>query len=80
VAHNEFYRQHIPEYMLRHKVKPGMTGWAQVHGLRGETDTLDKMCRRVEYDLYYIRHWSLLLDIHILLQTVRVLLRTGDAY
>ncbi|MFY7939821.1 MAG: undecaprenyl-phosphate glucose phosphotransferase [Burkholderiaceae bacterium] len=70
VAHNEYYKQHLPRYMLRHKVKPGITGWAQVHGLRGETDTLEKMEKRVEYDLYYIEHMSLWLDLKIMVMTV----------
>ena len=70
VAHNEKYRRLIGEYMLRHKVKPGITGWAQVNGWRGETDTLDKMVRRVEHDLAYIREWSLWLDAKILFLTV----------
>jgi Undecaprenyl-phosphate glucose phosphotransferase len=66
VAHNELYRQQIVEYMLRHKVKPGITGWAQVNGWRGETDTLRKMVYRVEHDLHYIRNWSVWLDLQIL--------------
>lgn len=70
VAHNEEYRQIISGYMLRHKVKPGITGWAQVNGWRGETDTLDKMEKRVEYDLNYIRNWSLWWDIKIVFRTV----------
>jgi putative colanic acid biosynthesis UDP-glucose lipid carrier transferase len=70
VAHNELYRNQIVEYMLRHKVKPGITGWAQVNGHRGETDTLRKMVHRVEHDLYYIRHWSLWLDAKILFLTI----------
>lgn len=70
VIHNEEYRQLINGYMLRHKVKPGITGWAQINGWRGETDTLDKMSKRVEYDLHYIRNWSVLLDLRILLLTV----------
>lgn len=68
--HNELYRRLIPGYMLRHSVKPGITGWAQIHGLRGATDTPDKMQRRVEYDRYYITHWSLWLDLRILLRTL----------
>ncbi|HEY4804232.1 MAG TPA: undecaprenyl-phosphate glucose phosphotransferase [Paraburkholderia sp.] len=68
--HNELYRQLIPGYMLRHSVKPGITGWAQINGLRGLTDTPDKMQRRVEFDRYYITHWSLWLDLQILLKTV----------
>lgn len=70
VAHNEQYRILIEGYMLRHKVKPGITGWAQVNGWRGETDTLDKMQKRVEYDLEYIREWSLWFDIKIVIMTV----------
>ena len=70
VAHNEQYRTLIKQYMLRHKVKPGMTGWAQVNGWRGETDTLEKMEQRVLYDLEYIRNWSLGLDLKIMLLTV----------
>jgi len=70
VAHNELYRKKIQGYMLRHKVKPGITGWAQVNGWRGETDTLEKMENRVEHDLDYIRNWSLLWDLQIIFLTV----------
>ncbi|EIY2678217.1 undecaprenyl-phosphate glucose phosphotransferase [Raoultella planticola] len=70
VAHNEEYRKLIKGYMLRHKVKPGITGLAQISGCRGETDTLDKMERRIEYDLEYIRSWSIALDIKIVILTV----------
>ncbi|MDH5546793.1 MAG: undecaprenyl-phosphate glucose phosphotransferase [Gammaproteobacteria bacterium] len=70
VAHNEQYRKLIKQYMLRHKVKPGMTGWAQVNGWRGETDTLEKMEQRVLFDLEYIRNWSLGLDLKILVLTL----------
>lgn len=70
VAHNEEYRKLIKGYMLRHKVKPGITGWAQVNGWRGETDTLDKMQSRVDYDLEYIQNWSLLLDLKIVYLTI----------
>jgi putative colanic acid biosynthesis UDP-glucose lipid carrier transferase len=70
VAHNEQYRQLINGYMQRHMVKPGITGWAQVNGWRGETDTLDKMEKRVEYDLEYIQNWSLSLDAKILCITI----------
>ena len=70
VAHNELYRKQIQGYMLRHKVKPGITGWAQVNGWRGETDTLEKMEKRVEHDLDYIRNWSLLWDLQIIAMTV----------
>ena len=70
VAHNEQYRKQVCGYMLRHKVRPGITGWAQINGWRGETDTLDKMQKRVEYDLEYIEHWSLWLDLKIILLTL----------
>ena len=70
VAHNEQYRQLVDGYMLRHKVKPGITGWAQVNGWRGETDTVEKMHKRVEHDLQYIREWSVWLDIRIVFMTV----------
>jgi putative colanic acid biosynthesis UDP-glucose lipid carrier transferase len=70
VAHNEEYRKLIPYYMLRHKVKPGITGWAQINGFRGETDTLDKMEGRIDHDLDYIRNWSIIMDIKIITLTV----------
>ena len=70
IAHNEQYRGLIHGYMLRHKVKPGITGWAQVNGWRGETDTLEKMRKRVEFDLEYVRNWSLWLDMRIVLLTM----------
>lgn len=70
IAHNEQYKKLVRRYMVRHKVKPGITGWAQVNGWRGETDTLDKMLKRVEHDLFYIQHWSLFLDIEIIFRTV----------
>jgi putative colanic acid biosynthesis UDP-glucose lipid carrier transferase len=70
VAHNELYRDKISSYMQRHLVKPGITGWAQVSGWRGETDTLQKMERRIECDLYYIRNWAVLFDAKIILLTV----------
>ncbi len=69
-AHNEQYRKIIQKYMLRHKVKPGITGWAQINGWRGETDTIDKMEKRIQFDLYYIDNWSLWLDIKIILLTI----------
>jgi putative colanic acid biosynthesis UDP-glucose lipid carrier transferase len=80
VAHNEEYRKLIKAYMVRHKVKPGITGWAQVNGLRGETDTIDKMIARVEYDLEYLRNWSLALDLQIILRTVRLVVFDRHAY
>lgn len=70
LEHNEYYKELVESYMRRHKVKPGITGWAQVNGLRGETDTLDKMQRRVEFDLWYIDNWSILLDLKIIFLTV----------
>lgn len=70
VAHNEEYRKLIKGYMIRHKVKPGITGWAQVNGFRGETDTLEKMQQRVNYDLEYLRNWSPRLDMLIVAKTV----------
>jgi putative colanic acid biosynthesis UDP-glucose lipid carrier transferase len=70
VAHNEEYRKKVDYYMLRHKVKPGITGWAQINGWRGETDTLDKMQRRIDHDLEYIRRWSPWLDIKIIFLTI----------
>ncbi|WP_432382717.1 undecaprenyl-phosphate glucose phosphotransferase [Duganella sp. P38] len=80
VAHNEQYRKLIKGYMLRHKVKPGITGWAQVHGLRGETETLEKMEARVHYDLEYLRNWSLWLDLWIIARTVLVVLKRENAH
>ncbi|MGO4381568.1 undecaprenyl-phosphate glucose phosphotransferase [Pseudoduganella sp. RAF19] len=80
VAHNEQYRKLIKGYMLRHKAKPGITGWAQVNGLRGETETLDKMEARIRYDLDYLRNWSLWLDLWIILRTVKVVLARQNAH
>jgi putative colanic acid biosynthesis UDP-glucose lipid carrier transferase len=80
VAHNEFYRKLIKGYMVRHKVKPGITGWAQVNGYRGETETLDKMQGRIDCDLDYLRNWSLRLDIRIILRTVGLVLKDRKAY
>jgi putative colanic acid biosynthesis UDP-glucose lipid carrier transferase len=67
--HNHLYKNQIDLYMLRHRVKPGITGWAQIHGLRGETDTLDKMEERVKFDLYYIQNWSFWMDLRIIVWT-----------
>jgi putative colanic acid biosysnthesis UDP-glucose lipid carrier transferase len=80
VAHNEEYRSIIKAYMVRHKVKPGITGWAQVNGHRGETDTLDKMKARVEYDLEYLRNWTLGLDLQIIVRTIRLVFFDRHAY
>jgi putative colanic acid biosynthesis UDP-glucose lipid carrier transferase len=80
VTHNKEYRQIIKAYMVRHKVKPGITGWAQVNGQRGETDTIEKMRIRVEYDLEYLRNWSLGLDLRIIVTTIRLLFFDRHAY
>jgi putative colanic acid biosysnthesis UDP-glucose lipid carrier transferase len=80
VAHNELYRSLIKGYMIRHKVKPGITGWAQVNGFRGETDTLDKMQSRIDFDLDYLRHWTLKLDLQIILKTLLVVFKREAAY
>jgi putative colanic acid biosysnthesis UDP-glucose lipid carrier transferase len=80
IAHNELYRKLIKGYMVRHKVKPGITGWAQVNGYRGETDTLDKMQGRIDYDLDYLRNWSLKLDLLIVLKTVRLVFKDQSAF
>jgi len=79
-AHNEQYRRLIRGYMLRHKVKPGITGWAQVNGCRGETETVEKMKRRIDYDHQYIRFWSLGLDLRILFRTLWVAWKQPEAY
>lgn len=80
VAHNEYYRRLIPGYMLRHKVRPGLTGWAQVNGWRGETETLEKMEKRVEYDLDYLRRWSLWFDLKIIILTIVRSFKDSHAY
>ena len=79
VAMNEHYRHEIPGYMVRHKVKPGITGWAQVNGCRGGDD-LESMRRRIELDLAYMRHWSLWLDLRILFKTLSVVWADRNAY
>ncbi|MDP9083904.1 MAG: undecaprenyl-phosphate glucose phosphotransferase [Pseudomonadota bacterium] len=80
IAHNEEYRKLISGYMIRHKVRPGMTGWAQVNGLRGETSTIDQMHDRVQYDLDYLKNWSLGLDLKIIFRTAWTLLNDSKAY
>jgi len=80
VAHNELYRKLISGYMIRHKVRPGMTGWAQMHGLRGETRTVEQMRQRVEYDLDYLRNWTLWLDVRIILKTAAMVFLHRKAY
>ena len=69
MAHNNIYKEQLDLYMLRHRVKPGITGWAQINGYRGETDTLDKMAKRVEHDIFYIRNWSFWMDLRIIFWT-----------
>lgn len=80
VAHNELYRTLIKGYMVRHKVKPGITGLAQVSGYRGETDTVEKMENRIASDLEYLRNWSLSLDIWIIIRTILLVVRDKSAY
>lgn len=80
IAHNDEYQTTVSNYAFRHHVKPGITGWAQVNGLRGETQTLELMAKRVEFDLWYINHWSLWLDLRIILKTVLMTARQPTAY
>jgi len=80
VAHNETYRKLIRGYMIRHKVRPGITGLAQVMGWRGETETVEKMKGRIDMDLTYLRNWSVLLDLQIILKTLVVVLGRQNAY
>jgi putative colanic acid biosynthesis UDP-glucose lipid carrier transferase len=80
IAHNELYRKLVRSYMIRHKVRPGITGWAQVNGFRGETETVEKMKARIEYDLDYLRNWSLKLDLAIIWRTLFVVLKSPNAY
>jgi putative colanic acid biosynthesis UDP-glucose lipid carrier transferase len=80
VAHNEYYRQRVRGYMSRHKVKPGITGLAQVRGLRGETNTLAQMDARINNDIEYIRRWSIGLDLAIIFNTIGLVLHDPNAY
>ena len=80
VAHNEMYRKIIKGYMIRHKVLPGITGWAQVNGCRGQTPEVAQMESRVKLDLEYLRNWSLTLDIKIILRTLGLVLRDNEAH
>lgn len=80
ISHNEMYRKIIKGYMVRHKVKPGITGWAQVNGYRGETEAIDSMKNRIEYDIEYLKKWSLGLDIKIILKTVLLVFKDSKAY
>jgi len=79
-AEDRLYDEAVDGYFARHRVKPGLTGWAQIHGWRGETNSQEKIQQRVEHDLYYIENWSILLDIYILAQTPFALIRTENAY
>ncbi len=79
VSMNERYRRLIPSYMLRHKIKPGITGWAQIHGHRGGDD-LESMSKRIEFDLHYLRNWSLRLDLFIVAKTVAIVWTDHQAY
>ena len=79
-SHNEYYRKQIDGYMLRHKVKPGITGLAQVNGCRGETEVIGKMEKRIFFDHKYIREWNIWMDIKILFQTVKVVFSKQNAY
>ncbi len=79
-AENVLFQEAVDEYAARHRVRPGLTGWAQVNGWRGETDTIEKIQRRVDQDLYYIEHWSLLFDLKIVFMTVFAVLRGKNAY
>lgn len=80
ISHNEMYRNLIKGYMIRHKVKPGITGWAQVKGFRGETDTVEKMRSRVFYDIQYLQNWSIFFDLFIIFKTVVVIFNDKNAY
>jgi undecaprenyl-phosphate galactose phosphotransferase/putative colanic acid biosynthesis UDP-glucose lipid carrier transferase len=80
VAHDDEYGQLIANYAFRHHVKPGITGWAQVHGYRGATPHIENMAKRIELDLWYVNHWSLSLDLEILLRTIFELIRRRNAY
>ena len=80
VAHDELYAKLIENYELRQHVKPGVTGWAQVNGLRGETPTVDLMFRRIEFDLWYAANSSVMLDLQILVRTLFTVLRQDNAY
>ena len=77
---NRLYDEAVDGYFARHNVKPGITGWAQINGWRGETDTHDKIQRRVEHDLYYIENWSITLDLYILVKTPFALAKSENAY
>jgi lipopolysaccharide/colanic/teichoic acid biosynthesis glycosyltransferase len=79
-AHDSAFDAAVADYALRHNVKPGITGWAQVNGSRGETPDADSVRRRVEHDVWYIDNWCLLIELKILIRTVRVLFGQSNAY
>ena len=79
-AEARLYDEAVDGYFARHRVKPGITGWAQICGWRGETDTHEKIQQRVEHDLYYIENWSVLFDLYIVARTPFALLKTENAY
>src|SRR5262249_16991132 len=79
-AAGKLFQDIVDRYAARHRVKPGITGWAQVNGWRGETDTVDKIRKRVEFDLYYIDNWSVWFDVYIILTTFNAIFRTNNAY
>jgi lipopolysaccharide/colanic/teichoic acid biosynthesis glycosyltransferase len=79
-AEQRLYDEAVDGYFARHRVKPGVTGWAQINGWRGETDTQEKIQKRVEYDLFYIENWSVLFDLYIVAMTPLALLKTENAY
>jgi lipopolysaccharide/colanic/teichoic acid biosynthesis glycosyltransferase len=79
-ADGRLYEQVVHGYAIRHKVKPGMTGWAQVNGWRGSTDSEQDIRRRVEHDLYYIEHWTALFDLYIVMKTVAAVLSDKESF
>jgi putative colanic acid biosynthesis UDP-glucose lipid carrier transferase len=80
ISHNELYRNLIKGYMVRHKVKPGITGWAQINGFRGETESVESMKARIDFDLDYLKKWSLALDLKIILKSVLLVFKDAKAY
>jgi len=80
VLHDNLYKDQVPSYIKRQKVKPGITGWAQVNGWRGEVDTLEKIQKRIEFDLYYIENWNVFFDLKIILQTIVIVFNSKDVY
>jgi putative colanic acid biosynthesis UDP-glucose lipid carrier transferase len=80
IAHNDEYRKLIPMYALRHKVKPGITGWAQICGYRGETDTIDKMEGRIRHDIFYLENWSVWMDLKIIFLTPVATIQNKNVY